>query len=65
MRADLPAEFREDIVRFYLALPSARPEIFRQIARGEGLGFREVRHEEYQLFIDMRREEAAARRRRA
>jgi len=65
MRADLPAEFREDIVRFYLALPGARPEIFRQIARGEGLGFREVRHEEYQLFIDMRREEAAARRRRA
>ena len=65
MRTDLPAEFREDIMRFYLALPGARPEVFRQIARGEGLGFREVRHEEYQLFIDMRREEAAARRRRA
>ena len=65
MRADLPAEFREDIMRFYLALPGARPEIFRQIARGEGLGFREVRHEDYRLFIDMRREEAAARRRRS
>jgi phosphonate transport system substrate-binding protein len=65
MRSDLPAEFREDIMRFYLALPGARPEIFRQIARGEGLGFREVRHEDYQLFIDMRREEAAARRRRS
>lgn len=65
MRADLPAEFREDITRFYLALPAARPELFRQIARGEGLGFREVRHQDYELFIEMRREEAAARRRRS
>lgn len=65
MRSDLPAEFREDITRFYLALPAARPAIFRQIARGEGLGFREVRHQDYEVFIEMRREEAAARRRRS
>lgn len=65
MRADLPAEFREDIIRFYMALPAGRPDIFRQIARGEGLGFREVRHQDYELFIEMRREEAAMRRRRS
>ncbi|MCW8085898.1 phosphate/phosphite/phosphonate ABC transporter substrate-binding protein [Sabulicella glaciei] len=65
IRADLPAEFREDIAAFYLALPRERPEIFRQIARGEGLGFREVRHADYEIFVEMRREEAAARRRRS
>ena len=65
MRTDLPAEFREDITRFYLALPQAHPAIFEQIARGTGAGFREVRHEDYEVFVEMRREEAAARRRRS
>jgi phosphonate transport system substrate-binding protein len=65
MRTDLPAEFREDIIRFYLALPRANPAIFEQIARGTGAGFREVRHSDYEVFVEMRREEAAARRRRS
>ncbi|WP_236020140.1 phosphate/phosphite/phosphonate ABC transporter substrate-binding protein [Sabulicella rubraurantiaca] len=65
IRADLSASFREDITAFYLALPRERPEIFRQIARGEGLGFREVRHADYEVFVEMRREEASARRRRS
>lgn len=65
MRTDLPTEFREDIVRFYLALPQAHHAVFEQIARGTGAGFREVRHEDYEVFVEMRREEAAARRRRS
>ena len=65
MRTDLPPEFREDITRFYLALPQAHPGVFEQIARGTGAGFREVRHEDYEVFVEMRREEAAARRRRS
>lgn len=65
MRSDLPAAFREDITRFYLALPAAHPNVFRQIARGDAGGFREVRHGDYEVFIEMRREEAAARRRRS
>jgi len=65
MRTDLPAEFREDIIRFYLALPRANPAVFEQIARGTGAGFREVRHSDYEVFVEMRREEAAARRRRS
>jgi phosphonate transport system substrate-binding protein len=65
MRTDLPAEFREDIIRFYLALPQANPAVFEQIARGTGAGFREVRHSDYEVFVEMRREEAAARRRRS
>lgn len=65
IRTELPAAFREDITRFYLSLPAARPDIFRQIARGEGVGFREVRHQDYELFVELRREEAAMRRRRS
>jgi phosphonate transport system substrate-binding protein len=65
IRNDLPDAFREDIIRFYLALPAAQPAMFRQISRGEVGGFREVRHSDYEVFIEMRREEAAARRRRS
>jgi phosphonate transport system substrate-binding protein len=65
MRTDLPAEFKEDITRFYLALPRVSQQVFEQIARGTGAGFREVRHEDYAVFIEMRQEESAARRRRS
>jgi phosphonate transport system substrate-binding protein len=65
IRTDLPREFREDLTRFYLALPTAHPQVFEQIARGTGAGFREARHADYEIFIEMRREEAAARRRRS
>jgi phosphonate transport system substrate-binding protein len=65
VRTDLPAAFKEDITQFYLALPRVNQQVFEQIARGTGAGFREVRHEDYAVFIEMRQEEAAARRRRS
>ena len=65
VRADLPEAFRRDITDFYLALPRVAPAIYEQIARGTGAGFREVRHEDYAVFVEMRQEEAAARRRRS
>ncbi|MBI0433609.1 phosphate/phosphite/phosphonate ABC transporter substrate-binding protein [Roseomonas sp. KE0001] len=64
VRADLPDALKRDLLQFFLALPRAHPEIYRQISRGEGTGYREARHADYQLFIDLRQEEAAARRRR-
>ena len=64
IRADLPAALKADLLQFFLAMPKAYPEIYRQISRGEGTGYREARHADYQIFIDLRREEAAARRRR-
>ena len=64
-RTDLPAAFREDIKRFHLALPKAHPDIYKQIERGGGTGYREVRHQDFELFVELRREEAAARRRRS
>jgi len=64
-RSDLPAAFKEDWKRFHLALPKSHPEIYRQVERGAGTGYREVRHEDYALIVEIRREEAAARRRRS
>jgi phosphonate transport system substrate-binding protein len=64
MRTDLPPAMRADLIDFYLALPQHHQAVFQQIARGSGLGFREVRQADYEVFVEMRREEAAARRRR-
>jgi len=64
-RTDLPAAFKEDIKRFHLALPKTHPDIYKQIERGGGTGYREVRHQDFELFVELRREEAAARRRRS
>ncbi|TPG45477.1 phosphate/phosphite/phosphonate ABC transporter substrate-binding protein [Roseomonas nepalensis] len=64
VRKALPEAFKEDLRVFHLALPAAHPAIYRAIERGAGTGYREVTHEQFQLLIDMRREEAAERRRR-
>jgi phosphonate transport system substrate-binding protein len=50
---------------FHLALPKAHPRIYEQIERGGGTGYREARHADFQMIVDMRREEAAERRRRS
>jgi len=63
VRKDLPASFKQEMTAFHLALPKAYPDIYKEIERGGGTGYRQVKHEDFQLFIDMRREEAAARRR--
>jgi phosphonate transport system substrate-binding protein len=65
VRADLPAAFKRDIQTMQLALAKTYPDIARQVARGDTLGAVEARHEDYALFVEMRREEAAARRRRS
>ena len=62
VRADLPASFKEDMRAFHLALPASHPQVYEQIERGGGQGYQAVKHEDFQLFIDMRRSEAQARR---
>ena len=64
VRTDLPAAFKEDMKLFHLALPKAHPEIYEQVERGGGTGYRESRHEDFQLIVDLRRAEAQERRRR-
>jgi phosphonate transport system substrate-binding protein len=63
-RKDTPQAFRDDITAFHLALPVAHPAIYTQIERGGGKGYQRVRAEDFQLFIDLRREEAKQRRQR-
>lgn len=62
VRADLPAAFKQDMVNFHLALPKAAPEVHRAVERGNAIGWVPTKHEDYAVFVDMRRAEAAARR---
>jgi phosphonate transport system substrate-binding protein len=64
LRADTPAEFRADMLAFHRALPVHFPEIYHQVDMGQGRDWVPVTHADYQLFVDMRKAEAAARRRR-
>ncbi len=65
VRTDLPAAFKRDMKLFHLALPKTHPAIYEQIERGGGQGYREATHDMFQVIVDLRREEAAARRRRS
>nr|WP_314072840.1 phosphate/phosphite/phosphonate ABC transporter substrate-binding protein [uncultured Roseococcus sp.] len=64
-RSDLPASFKEDMRLFHLALPKSHPAIYEQVERGGGTGYREANHAMFEMIVDLRREEAAARRRRS
>jgi phosphonate transport system substrate-binding protein len=64
-RTDLPASFKEDMKLFHLALPKTHPQIYEQVERGGGLGYREATHDLFQIIVDLRREEASERRRRS
>jgi phosphonate transport system substrate-binding protein len=64
VRKDTPQAFKDDMRAFHLALPSAAPEIHRAVERGTVIGWVPTRHEDYELFVQMRREEAEQRRRR-
>jgi phosphonate transport system substrate-binding protein len=64
-RSELPAAFKEDMKLFHLALPKAHPQVYEQIERGGGTGYREADHAMYRMIVDLRREEAAGRRRRS
>ena len=64
VRRDTPDEFRRDMAAFHLALPTSHPDVYSQINMGGGKGYQQVRHEDFQVFIDLRREEAASRRQR-
>ncbi len=64
VRKDTPDAFKADMRAFHLALPATHPEIHRAVERGTVIGWVPTRHEDYELFIQMRREEAQQRRQR-
>jgi len=64
VRKSTPASFQADMLAFHLALPTAHPDIYRSFDMGSGKGWVPVKHEDFQVFIDMLQQEAAERRRR-
>jgi phosphonate transport system substrate-binding protein len=64
VRTDLPQSFKQDMIDFHLGLPAAHPDIHRAVERGSAIGWVPTKHEDYAVFVDMRRAEAAERRRR-
>jgi phosphonate transport system substrate-binding protein len=65
VRKALPAAFKEDFTNFHLALPTAHPKVYAAIERGNGKGYEKVTHEMFDPIVQLRREEAAERRRRS
>jgi phosphonate transport system substrate-binding protein len=65
VRKALPAAFKEDFTNLHLALPTAYPKIYAAIERGNGKGYARVTHEMFDPIVQLRREEAAERRRRS
>ena len=57
--------FKQDMADFHLALPKSHPAIYEQIERGGGTGYRTVTHAQFEFLVEMRRAEAAERRRRS
>jgi phosphonate transport system substrate-binding protein len=64
VRKSTPASYQADMLAFHLALPKAHPDIYRSFDMGSGKGWVQVKHEDFQVFIDMLQQEAAERRRR-
>ena len=64
VRKDTPQAFQDDMTAFHMALPTAHPAVYDAIERGGGKGYQPTRHEDFQVYIDLRREEAAQRRQR-
>lgn len=64
-RKDTPDAFRKDMTDFHLALPTAHPAVYASIERGAGKGYQRVKAADFQLFIDLRKEEATNRRQRS
>ena len=65
VRRQLPQAFKDDFTQFHLALASAHPQVYAQIERGGGQGYARVTHEMFEPIVQLRREEAAERRRRS
>lgn len=64
LRADTPAAFQTDMLALHRAIPKHYPEIYHAVDMGSGKDWVPVTHADYQVFVDIRKAEAAARRRR-
>ena len=65
VRTALPASFKEDFTNFHMALPTSHPAIYEAVERGGGKGYARVNHDMFEPIVQLRRDEAAERRRRS
>jgi phosphonate transport system substrate-binding protein len=63
VRADTPAEFRADMLALHRAIPVAAPEVYHAMDMGSSKDWVPVKHDDYVVFVDMLKAEAADRRR--
>jgi phosphonate transport system substrate-binding protein len=62
IRSDLPPQMKAEIKAMFLNLHKDDPKVFREVARGESQGYREVDHKTYQIAVDLRQQMAKDRR---
>ncbi len=64
IRKDTPADFQADMLALHRAIPVHHKDVYQALDMGSGAGWTPVKHEDYQVFIDILKAEAEARRRR-
>ena len=64
IRKDTPPDFQADMLALHRAIPIHHRDIYQALDMGAGAGWTPVKHEDYQVFIDILKAEAEARRRR-
>ena len=62
IRSDVPAQMKADLKAMFLNLHKDDPAVFREVVRGESQGYQEVKHEVYQIAVDLRNQLAKERR---
>jgi phosphonate transport system substrate-binding protein len=62
IRSDLPKQMKDDLRTMFLNLHKEDPKVFKEVARGESQGYKEVKHEVYQIAVDLRQQLAKERR---
>jgi phosphonate transport system substrate-binding protein len=64
VRKSTPDAFRADMLAFHIALPKAHPDIYHAVDMGSGQAWVRVQHSDYQIFVDLLKQEAAERHKR-
>ena len=64
IRKDTPPDFQADMLALHTAIPIHHRDIYQALDMGSGAGWTPVKHDDYQVFIDILKAEAEARRRR-
>jgi phosphonate transport system substrate-binding protein len=54
VRSDIPQEMKDDLKAMFLNLDKDDPQVFHAVARGESRGYVEVKHDVYQIAVDLR-----------